>query len=201
MIRRPDAPGALDPLPVGALVGQRLVARPAGEARPALRAVRADRAAGREEVLDHRAGAVGVVVGAVRSATVTPYGLHGRPQWKRPPRNSKAPRWMWSSRKPRTRAVGLGPLNGVPVTFTSTSGKVAQPWAGCEATSAGGRGDLGEPAERADGRAALPVDTFVSRTRRRRRRSTLPVRRRARAWRSATTVSSAPALGMRPSGP
>ena len=38
--------------------------------------------------------------------------------------------WMWSSTKPRTRAFGLGPLNGCPVTFTSTSGKVAQPWAG-----------------------------------------------------------------------
>ena len=34
-------PRALDPLPVGALVGERLVARPAREARPSLRAVRA----------------------------------------------------------------------------------------------------------------------------------------------------------------
>ena len=43
----------------------RLVARPAGEARPALRAVGADGAAGADEVLDHRAGPVGEVVGAI----------------------------------------------------------------------------------------------------------------------------------------
>src|ERR1700742_2803183 len=71
--------------------------------------------------------------GQSRSATVTPYGLQGRPQWKLPLRNSNAPRWMWSSRKPRTRAVGLDPLNGVPLTFSSISGKAAQPVAGTNA--------------------------------------------------------------------
>ena len=58
-------PRALDPLPVGALVGERLVARPAGEARPSLRAVGAVGRAGGEEVLDDRGRAVGLVVGAV----------------------------------------------------------------------------------------------------------------------------------------
>ncbi len=62
---QPAPPGALDPLPVGALVSLRLVARPAGEARPALRAVGAVRAARAEEVLGHRACPVGEVVGAV----------------------------------------------------------------------------------------------------------------------------------------
>jgi hypothetical protein len=36
---------------------------------------------------------------------------------------------MWSSMNPRTFAVGLGPLSGVPVTLTSTSGNFAQPCA------------------------------------------------------------------------
>jgi hypothetical protein len=35
-------------------------------------------------------------------------GCRGRPQWKRPARNSKAPGWMWSSMRPRTRAFALG---------------------------------------------------------------------------------------------
>ena len=38
---------------------------------------------------------------------------------------------MWSSRKPRTFAVGLEPLMGVPVTLTSISGNLAHP---CAAT-------------------------------------------------------------------
>ena len=62
---QPRPPGTLDPPPVGALVGERLVARPAREARPALRAVRARRTAGREEVLGDGTGAVRVVVDAV----------------------------------------------------------------------------------------------------------------------------------------
>jgi hypothetical protein len=35
--------------------------------------------------------------------------------------------WMWSSMKPRTRPLGLVPLNGVPVALTSISGNSAQP--------------------------------------------------------------------------
>ena len=59
------APGPLEPLPVAALVGQRLRARPAGERGPAVGAVGADRAARGEEVLERGAGAVRLVVGAV----------------------------------------------------------------------------------------------------------------------------------------
>ena len=58
-------------------MGLRLVARPAGEARPALRAVGAHRAARVEEVLDDRAGAVGEVVGAVAQRDRHPVGAPG----------------------------------------------------------------------------------------------------------------------------
>jgi hypothetical protein len=38
--------------------------------------------------------------------------------------------WVWASRKPRTGAVGLAPLSGVPLALTCTSGKAVQPVAG-----------------------------------------------------------------------
>jgi hypothetical protein len=63
-------------------------------------------------------------------ATVTPYGLQGRPQWNSPPRNWKAAMWPWASTKPLTGAVGLLPRTGVPVALTCTSGKAVQPVAG-----------------------------------------------------------------------
>ena len=105
--------------------------------------------------------------------------------------------WMWSSTKPRTRAVGRGPLKGWPVTFTSTSGKFAQPWADVNAQ----RGLVAaiwrsRPAPVTP--TCRPVDTFVN--------SKLPPL-------SATLQSAAgpgvalgemapstPALGMRASG-
>ena len=62
---QPGAIGALEPAVVGLLVGQRGVVRPVLERRPAARVVRADRVAVREHVLADRAGAVGLVVGAV----------------------------------------------------------------------------------------------------------------------------------------
>ena len=70
---------------------------------------------------------------------------------------------MWASTKPRTRDVGLGPLNGGPVTFTSTSGKVAQPWAGASdqrgSVEATWTSRPSAPTPR-----CLPVHTFVSRS-------------------------------------
>ena len=70
---------------------------------------------------------------------------------------------MWSSTKPRTRAFALGPLNGCPVTFTSTSGKVAQPWAGANdqrgSVEATWTSRPSAPTPR-----CLSVDTFVSRS-------------------------------------
>src|SRR5947207_2667690 len=35
--------------------------------------------------------------------------------------------WVWASRKPRTRAVGLDPFSGVPVTFVVISGQAVHP--------------------------------------------------------------------------
>ena len=127
---------------------------------------------------------------------MTPYGLHGRPQWKRPLRNSKAPRWMWSSRKPRTRAVGLEPLNGVPLTFSSTSGKLAQPWVAWRLQCAAVPWATRPSAPTASGPPELKL---VSRT----------VEPSSVTFQSplapgvaiGTTVLSAEAPGMRPSGP
>ena len=59
------AVGALEPAVVGLLVRERGVVRPVLERRPAARVVRADRVAVREHVLADRAGAAGLVVGAV----------------------------------------------------------------------------------------------------------------------------------------
>ena len=70
---------------------------------------------------------------------------------------------MWASTKPRTRAVGRAPLNGCPLTFTSTSGNVAQPCAAAKDQRGAVESDLDQPARRAHAEVQ-PVDTFVSRS-------------------------------------
>src|SRR2546421_369938 len=61
-----------------------------------------------------------------------PYGSQGRPEWKLPPRYSKFTQCMWPSISPRTSPYGTSPLLGVPLTFSSASGKTAQPVAGAK---------------------------------------------------------------------
>ena len=53
--------------------------------------------------------------GQSTSALATPYGCHGRPQWTRPPRNSKAIMCMWASSRPRTSPNGVAPRVGSPL--------------------------------------------------------------------------------------
>src|SRR5512132_407677 len=103
---------------------------------------------------------------------------------------------MWSSRKPRTFAVGLEPLNGWPVTFTSTSGKVAQPVLDTNVQRAAVPcATLPRPFTPSD----LPVEKLIRPT----------VEPPSVTFQSAVgpgvdvaaTLSSAPAAGILPSGP
>ena len=68
------------------------------------------------------------------SATVMPYGDHGRPQWKLPPKYSKVIQCMCPSMNPPTCPNGSAPFDGVPVASSSASGNVAQPSAGAKRT-------------------------------------------------------------------
>ena len=197
---QPRPPRALDPLPVGALVGQRLVARPAGEARPSLGLwVPTGRAAG-EEVLDHRARAVGVVVGAVLQR-------HGHAvRAPRPPavearrRGTGTRRGGCGRRGSRARAPsGSMPLNGLPVTLTSTSGKVAQPWAGAKRPARVVEATWTSRPSASD--AEVPAGGHVREPQRAAHVGDAPVRRAGRAWWSAATASSAAGARHAPVGP
>jgi hypothetical protein len=55
------------------------------------------------------------------SAYWMPYGCHGRPQWKLPPRYSNVIQCMWPSTRPPTFPNGRF-VAGVPVAFRSASG-------------------------------------------------------------------------------
>ncbi len=66
------------------------------------------------------------------SAAGIPYGDHGRPQWKLPPRYSKFIQCMWPSSRPLTSPYEVSPRLGVPLTFSSASGKAAHPEAGAK---------------------------------------------------------------------
>jgi hypothetical protein len=105
---------------------------------------------------------------------------------------------MWSSRKPRTCAVGLDPLNGWPVTLTWTSGKAAQPCAGTSVQRAAAVDPCARrPSELTT--SCLPLDTLVT-------RSAAPTSSNVQsAVRPGVLVAaippSGPAEGIAPSGP
>ena len=84
------APHALDPAVVGHLVGQRLRSRPALERGPATVVVGADGAAGGDDVLQYRAGAVARVVGAVLERLGHAAGVPRAPTVHRAPQELEA---------------------------------------------------------------------------------------------------------------
>src|SRR3954469_12567759 len=63
-----------------------------------------------------------------------PYGCQGCPQWKFPPKYSNVIQCMWPSTRPPTFEYESGLTRGVPVAFSSASGKTAQPCAGANLT-------------------------------------------------------------------
>src|SRR6186997_3395975 len=63
-----------------------------------------------------------------------PYGCHGWPQWKLPPKYSNVIQCMCPSTTPPTLEYESGLTRGLPVAFSSASGKVAQPCAAANLT-------------------------------------------------------------------
>src|SRR3954447_1860250 len=63
-----------------------------------------------------------------------PYGSHGLPQWKLPPKYSNVIQCMWPSTRPPTFEYESGLLRGEPVASSSASRKTAQPCAGANLT-------------------------------------------------------------------
>ena len=175
-------PRALDPLPVGALVGERLVARPALEARPSLRAVRARRAAGGQEVLYDRALAVRVVVGTVAQRHRHSVRAPGTSAMEAAAEELEGAHVDVGVDEAAHARLRVGSLERRPGDVHLHLGEGRAALGGRERPAGFGRGDLDESAQRPH--AEVPPGPHVRKAQRAAVVGDSPVRRRARGGES-----------------
>ena len=159
-------------------MGERLVARPAREARPSLGAVRAVGAAGGEEVLDDRACAVGVVVGAVAHRDRHSVRAPGTPAMEAAAEELEGAEVDVVVDEAAHARLRVGSLERLPGDVHLHLGEGRAALGGRERPAGVGRGDLDEPAQRSH--AEVPPGGHVREPQRAAVVGDAPVRRRSR---------------------
>jgi hypothetical protein len=151
-----------------------------------------------QEVLGDRGRSVGLVIDAVLQCDGHAVRTPRSPAVEPPAEEVEGADVGAESRKPRTGAVGLAPVNGVPVALTSISGKAVQPVAGTSFQR------VSAPAECARRPPELTVSPLPSATLVKRRRFPAAATLQSAGGPGAVadeTVSSGVAWGISPAGP